>query len=212
MSEAKDGIKKLTSAFGLQRCWMIAPLAKKMSCSIPSVRRFLAQAGYYSSFTHNGRWYTLAQIPQFGRDGLWFHRDIGFSRSGSLTRTLVRLIERSPSGMTADQLGEKLRCRCHAVLVRLYREGQVQRQKIGRSYIYLASDAAKAAAQLRTLQKPQAVQLPAEIAVLVLVEFIRSPEADFKQLAKAVSRHTGLIVEVGQIQALFDRHGLKKTA
>lgn len=191
---------------------MIAPLAQKMNYSIPSVRRFLAKAGYYSSFTHNGRWYTLAPIPRFGHDGLWFHQDIGFSRAGSLTRTLVRLIERSPSGMTADQLGEKLRCRCHAVLVKLYRKGQVQRQKHGRSYIYLAVDPDKASSQCRTLQGPQTIQLPAEIAVLVLVEFIRSPEAGFQQLARAVSRNTGLVVEAGQIQALFERHGLKKTA
>jgi hypothetical protein len=36
---------------------MIQPLAAEMHYSIPSVRRFLAEAGYYSSFTHNGGCY-----------------------------------------------------------------------------------------------------------------------------------------------------------
>ena len=213
MSTEKNANAKLISAFGIQKCWMIAPLAQKMDYSVPSVRRFLAKAGYYSSFTHNGRWYTLASTPRFGHDGLWFHQAIGFSRAGSLTRTLVRLIDRSPAGMTADQLGEKLRCRCHAVLVRLYRNGLVKRQKHGRSYIYLAVDPDKSSVQCQAMhiQEPRAAQLPAEIAVLVLVEFIRGPEAGFQQLAREISRHTGLVVEADQIQALFDRHGLKKT-
>ena len=66
--------------------------------------------------------------------------DIGFSWVGSLTSTLVDLITRSSAGMTAEQLGEKLGCRCHSVLVRLYRQGKLQRQKLGYSYVYLAVD------------------------------------------------------------------------
>ena len=212
MSTVTDADRRLTSAFEMQKCWMIEPLSRQMNYSIPSVRRFLAKAGYYSSFTHNGRWYTHASTPNFGRDGLWFHKEIGFSNAGSLTRTLVRLIERSPGGMTADQLGEKLRCRCHAVLVRLYRKGRVQRQKHGRSYVYLAADADAASRQRRALQEPKAPLLPAEMAVLVLVEFIHSPEAGFQQLANAVSRRTGAVIKSDQVQALFERHGVKKTA
>lgn len=212
MSTAKDANHRLTSAFEMQKCWMIEPLSRQMNYSIPSVRRFLAKAGYYSSFTHNGRWYTLASIPKFGREGLWFYKEIGFSNAGSLTRTLVRLIERSPGGMTADQLGEKLRCRCHAVLVELYRKGRVQRQKYGRSYVYLAADPDTASHQLRAFQKPKAPLLPAEMAILVLVEFIHSPEAGFQQLANAVTRRTGAVIKADQVQALFERHGIKKTA
>jgi len=212
MPTATNANQRLISAFKAQKCWMIEPLSRQVSYSIPSVRRFLANAGYYSSFTHNGRWYTLASIPRFGRDGLWFHEEIGFSNAGSLTQTLVRLIEHSPGGMTADQLGEKLRCRCHAVLVRLYRKGRVQRQKHGRSYVYLAADPDTAFHQRQTLQKPKAPSLPAEMAVLVLVEFIHSPEAGFRQLAKAVSRRTGAVIKADQVQALFDQHGVKKTA
>ena len=101
-------IQTMTELFEKQPCWMIQPLADAMHYSIPSVRRFLAEAEYYSSFTHNGRWYTLRRIPRFNRDGLWFHQNIGFSRAGSLTNTLIALIGRSPAGMSAEQLGAKL--------------------------------------------------------------------------------------------------------
>jgi hypothetical protein len=210
MTPSIDTHQQLVSLFGRQPCWTIAPLAKQLNYSVPHVRRFLVQAGYYSSFTHNGRWYTLSSIPRFNSDGLWFHRDIGFSKAGSLTNTLIALTNASAAGMTADQLGEKLRCRCHSVLVHLYRQGRLQRQKAGRSYLYLADDPDTAKQQRQHLQQVQPTQLPAEIAVLVLAQFIRAPQASFKQLAQRVSRSTGLRIDAGQIQTLFDRHGLKK--
>lgn len=212
MSTKMDTTQKLVSAFKRQKCWLIEPLAEEINYSIPSARRFLANIGYYSSFTHNGRWYTLFSIPRFKQDGLWFHKKIGFSREGSLTRTLVRLTEQSPMGLTAEQIGEKLQCRCHTILVKLYREGRLQRQKFGRSYVYLAVDEQTASGQRLAIPKTQATMLPAEMAVLVLAEFIRTPEAEIQQLAKTISRRTGVLIKREQVQVLFEQHGLKKKA
>ena len=212
MSPQTDAHRKLTKLFATQSCWMITPLAKQMNYSIPSVRRFLAQTGYYSSFTHNGQWYTLASIPQFSPQGLWFHQNIGYSRAGSLTNTLIALVTKSPTGMTAEQLGTILRCRCHSVLVKLYRQDRLQRQKLGRSYVYLAPDQKTADYQWQATSKADMVQLPAEIAVLVLVEFLRNPKAGFGKLANTVSKSSGLTIKTTQIKELFDQHGLKKTA
>jgi hypothetical protein len=203
--------ERLSTLFLEQPCWRIEPLAAELSYSIPSVRRFLAEVGYYSSFTHNGGWYTLRPIPRFDRDGLWFTSDIGFSRAGSLTNTLVELTTRSAAGMSAEQLGAKLRCRCHSVLAQLCRQGRLQRRKIEHSHVYLALDPHIAAVQRQSVESLSAVQLPAEIAVLILVEFIRKPDSSFEQLAKAISRDKGVTVKAVQIERLFDRHGLKKT-
>jgi len=203
--------KRLSTLFIEQPCWKIEPLAAELRYSIPSVRRFLAELGYYSSFTHNGAWYTLRSIPRFDSDGLWFHRDVGFSRAGSLTNALVDLTTRSAAGMSAEQLGTKLRCRCHSVLVQLCRQGRLQRQKIGNSHVYLAVDPGIAAVQRQSVECLSIARLPAEIAVLILVEFIRKPDSSFEQLARAISRDKGVIVKAAQIERLFDQHGLKKT-
>jgi hypothetical protein len=212
MAQSTDAHQQLSALFTKQPCWMIDPLAEQLDYSIPSVRRFLVKIGYFSSFTHNGRWYTLASIPRFSRQGLWFHQDIGFSRAGSLTDTLVFLVSGSTAGMSAEQLGQTLRCRCHSVLVALVRQGRLQRQKLGRSFVYLAADGETASAQSRAIQKTERVRLPAEMAVLVLAEFIRRPDAGFGQLAKAITRSTGVRIDAGQVKALFEQHGLKKTA
>jgi len=192
---------------------MIKPLAAEMQYSIPSVRRFLAETGYYSSFTHNGGWYTLRSIPRFGRNGLWFYHDIGFSRAGTLTKTLIVLITGSPAGMSAEMLGDTLRCRCHGVLVNLWRKGKITRQKTGRCQVYFAADPHKAANQRQTLasQHPPEASFSAEMAVLILAEFIRSPDSNFEQLAEKISRSKDVTVNPKQIEQLFDQHGLKKT-
>mgnify|MGYP000950550694 FL=1 len=203
--------ERLVFLFREQPCWRIEPLAGELSYSIPSVRRFLAEVGYFSSFTHNGAWYTLRSIPRFDSDGLWFHSDVGFSRAGSLTHALVDLITRSSAGMSAEQLGTKLRCRCHSVLVHLCRQDRLQRHRIGSSYIYFAPDPGIAAVQRQTTESLASVLLPAEIAVLILVEYIRKPDSSFEQLARAISRDKGVTVRAAQIERLFDRHGLKKT-
>jgi hypothetical protein len=155
----------------------------------------------------------LRTIPHFDRDGIWFLDAIGFSRVGSLTNTLINLIVHSQAGMTAEQLGEKLRCRCHSVLVQLYRQRKLQRRKQGRSYRYLAMDPSIQAIQLQTLEKGNipVPKLPAEVAVLILAEFIRHPELSFEQLAKVITRHRHVVLNAAQIEELFAAHGLKKT-
>ena len=200
----------LSSIFEKQSCWMIKPLATKLDYSVRSVQRFLTAVGYYRSFTHNGGWYTLRSIPKFDRDGLWFYNDIGFSRAGNMTDTLVELTCKSLQGITAEELGEKLLCRCHSVLVRLIRDAKLQRLKRGRSNIYIAKDADITVIQQKATTVPN-VKLPAEIAVLVLVQFINDPGLSFVQLAKSISQSSKVAVSAAQIETLFSRLGVKKT-
>jgi len=51
------------------------------SCATRSHRfgAFLAEVGYYSSFTPHGGWYTLRSIRASTATGV-VHRDVGFSR------------------------------------------------------------------------------------------------------------------------------------
>jgi hypothetical protein len=212
MSIQGDPISRMHLFFEQEPCWQIDGLADTLSYSVPSVRRFLVQCGYYSSFTHNATWYTLASIPRFGRGGLWFKDTIGFSRVGSLTRTLEHLVGRSPDGMTAEELGLALRCRCHAVLVSMHRAGRLCREKMGRSYVYMSADRATTAKQrqAREQQLTAVPSLPAEVAVLILAEFIRHPQATSAQLADALARGRHIRVRPEQVEKLFELHGVKK--
>ena len=131
-----------------------------------------------------------------------------------MTNTLISLTVHSPAGMTAEQLGEKLRCRCHSVLVQLWRQGKLHREKPrGRSLVYLAADSSTQALQRQAMtgQESASPKLPAEIAVFVLAEFIRQPGLSSEQLAKAVYHQHHIAIKAAQIEALFALHDLKKT-
>jgi hypothetical protein len=205
--------QQVLSLFSDKQCWQILPLAEELRTSVRSAQRYLTFLGYHRSFSHNGKWYTLQSIPRFGHDGLWFSDDIGFSRVGNLNNTLVRLVNRSPEGITAEALGEKLRCRCHSVLVQLCRQARLQRDKIGRSFVYFSKDMPTADKQRQSAsnQAMSTELLPAEVAVFVLAEFIRFPKLSFKELALHIKRTRHVSIKAAQIEKLFAQHGLKKT-
>ena len=56
--------------------------------SIMTVFRNLTKIGYYSSYSHAGRYYTLRHIPNFDENGLWHFKDISFSKFGTLKATV----------------------------------------------------------------------------------------------------------------------------
>jgi hypothetical protein len=49
-----------------------------------TVFRKLKELSYRSSYSHRGRYYTLAEIPQFDPHGLWSFQAVGFSRWGNV--------------------------------------------------------------------------------------------------------------------------------
>ena len=204
-----DPIRRL---FGVRLCWTIAELAEQLRRPAVSVRRLLGRIGYYSSFTHNSKWYTLQDIPRFDCDGLWFCDHIGFSRRGTLARTLAHLASRSPAGMTAEQLGARLHCRCHGMLAGLCRKARLRREKLGRAYIYLAADPTLNSAQRQELRRRTASPAPlaAEAAVLVLAAFIRRPDTSCADLAREVRTQSSINVSIAQIERLFEEHGVKR--
>ena len=205
--------EQLQKLFSRRTCWMLAELSHVLGYARIGVRRFLKEIGYFSSYTHNGKWYTLRSTPRFDRDGLWRHRDIGFSKHGSLISTIACLINRSPAGLSARELTQKLRHPCSALLTNLHKGGALQRLKLGGEFRYLSTDAATDRRQREQAQAayPASESLSTYVAVLVLVEQVKHPEFSFEQLAASVLRREGLRVAAEDIRRFFEAHGLKKT-
>lgn len=72
--------------------------------STMTVFRKLKALSYRTSYSHRGKYYTLAEIPQFDEQGLWSSRGAWFSRDGTLLATAQRFVEQSPAGFTASEL------------------------------------------------------------------------------------------------------------
>ena len=206
---------RLVSLFDQKKCWTIEELGHSLDYSTISIRRFLKDVGYYSSFTHNSMWYTLHSIPAFNRRGLWFYQDIGFSKHGNLKQTILNFVDKSPHGLTAKELFEILLIPCHPVLNQMYKKTQIDRLDTQRGFVYLSIDEKNRERQLRRLQShlmraKEPESLNAQAAVYALVEYIKHPEASAAELSKAVEKKE-VRASPEAITRLFKEHDLKKT-
>jgi hypothetical protein len=194
---------------------MLADLAQVLDYALVSVRRLLKQIGYFRSYTHNGKWYTLRDSPHFNRDGLWHHQHIGFSKHGSLIATIAHLVARSPAGLSARDLAQKLQHPCHAVLTHLHQDRILDRVRVGGQFRYLAPDEPLNGHQReRAAISPRPsplTSLSPQAAVWVLVEHIKHPALSFEQIATRLHEQRQLAVTSETIRRFFQAHGLKKT-
>jgi len=179
-----------------------------------TVFRALRAVGYLTSFSHTGRYYTLTRIPRFDAQGLWWSHDIGFSSHGTLRRTLVQLVEGAPAGHTHDELRAVVRLRVHDTLRLLVQTGAIVRDPRPHASVYLSATPAVAAAQRHTRQQADAarpVVLDGVRLIDVLVDVIHHPTDDAATVARRL-RAAGYAVPTDQVDAVFARYALKKTA
>jgi hypothetical protein len=186
-----------------------------------TVFRRLSTVGYLSSYSHSGRYYTLRDLPAFDSDGLWQHRGVLFSRDGTLTRTLVRLVEEADAGQCHRELQLRVRLRVHNTLSALVADHRLGRAPLAGEYLYTSAAAPRAAAQLaRRMQLGPAssgtpgAELTPTLVIEVLVEVIHGSvvHLDAPQVAaRLVAR--GVPVTTAQVEEVCQRHGVeKKTA
>jgi hypothetical protein len=214
MAPLQKNTALLGQLFFDKKCWQIDELASKLNYAIISVRRLLLQVGYHRSYTHNGRWYTLKNIPVFNVHGLWHHDEIGFSKRGTLTNTIVHIIDSSRSGYPAGALCSMLTTDCRAVLTQMYQKGRIDRVKPKAEFVYLSADKhINHRQQMICTASEDKVPLGSispEIAVRVLVEFINNPSLSSIEISANLKNKMDIRVEPKQIKALFEQHGLKK--
>ena len=209
-------VDRLVQLFLRRKCWKIDELSQALGCSIISIRRLLKRAGYFSSYTHNGKWYTLSSIPVFNTNGIWLYGDIGFSKQGTLTKTIIYHVNKSSAGLSARDLAELFHHPCHAVLTIMYKAKQIDRVKLTSEYTYLSRDKSVNQLQHNHLKsrvvEETAHPLSTQAAVFVLVEFIKNPRLSFDQMARSLRDSQRITVIPSDITRFFQEHGLKKTA
>jgi hypothetical protein len=178
-----------------------------------TVWRNLKSVGYYTSYSHNARFWTLAETPRFDDDGLWFHRDVGFSLYGTLLQTTVQITQYAVMGMTPHELSERLRVRVQNPLHDACVKGQLHRVAWGRTQLYLSVDPDVQTKQLQRRQKQQDTQtrdtLSDSDTIAVLVELVRAPRSSANRVA-AILMSKGIEVSVQSVQTVIDTYDLRK--
>jgi hypothetical protein len=218
MTKAAQYVLRLNQLFRRKRAAVLDDLRETLgTVSRTTIFRIMKTVGYFTSYSHAGRFYTLRGIPRFDRLGLWSWRGIGFSSHGTLRATLIFLIDQSEAGKTHEELQSQLGLRVHDTLRSLAQEKTIARERFEEVYIYLSSDSKKAAKQLDARQKLQALRPAAPpttdqlLVIDVLVEVIHHPREDAAGIARRL-RAGGRIVTPKQVEEVFHVYSVKKTA
>src|ERR1700730_11138191 len=125
--------------------------------STMTVFRKLKNLGYRTSYSHRGKYYTLADSPRFDERGLWSCGTAWFSRDGNLLATGQRLVEEAEAGLTASELQALLSVEVKEPLLQLYRRKRIDRQALGGVYVYFSREPGRGREQrLRREGRPAA--------------------------------------------------------
>ncbi len=158
MARIRFGEQVIVSFLQKHKIATLAELKQTLGSSATmTVFRKLRALDYRTSFSHRGKYYTLADIPQFDEQGLWSYRAVCFSRDGNLLATAHRLVEEASAGLTASELRARLSVEVKEPLLQLYRQRRIGREKIADVYVYLSREAGRRRQQGMRRREPPAV-------------------------------------------------------
>ncbi len=191
----------------------VVVLAAWLSCSIATARRRLKAWKAYTSYNHNGRYYTLPEIADFDPNGLWRYQGVFFSKHGNLKQTLVHLATHSAQGLSGAELGELLGLQPRSFLSHFRDHPEIYRENSMRRWIWFAADPEIREKQKQTrLARDVAKQsrMPTDTeAVMILVDLIQHPNSGLEQVARRL-KPKGLDIDVDAIRQLLVHHDLLK--
>lgn len=133
-----------------------------------TVFRKLKQLDYHASYTHRGRFYTLAEIARFDDRGLWSHEAVWFSRYGTLLATVETFVNRSPNGYYAPELANELHAEVQEPLRHLVQQQRLSRRVIDDQFLYTAIDSPQRRNQILARRSAQALPLAVHSEALQL--------------------------------------------
>ncbi len=117
-----------------------------------TVMRKLKELPCIKSYSHAGSYYSLKELAQFDKQGLWFVGSVRFSQHGTLLETLESFITTSESGYFANELKEFLCVSVRETLLRLIKAGRIVRKKMSGLYLYCSPEPGTRKRQLMNRQ------------------------------------------------------------
>jgi hypothetical protein len=205
-------LQDLLNVFRKKKVLTLDEILRETGCSTMTVWRLLRPHGYFTSYNHNARYYTIAGVPKFDQHGLWASRDARFSKWGSLTKTISGLVQESPDGLTAEQLQQRLHVKnVKPTLTRLVQNQSLTREKLDGRFVYFPpQQEARRRQQKQRKEKTQQARAqqalpPLEQIIALLVEIIRRPHHTPRQWARRLARQ-GIPLPTADIQHVLDHY------
>lgn len=201
--------------FRQKKILTLPELSKLLCCSTRTAQRRLTTWKAYTSYNHNGRYYTLPDIPQFNQHQIWQYKGIFFSKRATLQNTIPELIHESKTGLNVIELREILGMPIHNFLSQQFlRHKSCAREKYKGVYIYYSTDPTTAQTQKKARHNlfPMVTtsELPTEAEIIIiLVELIKHPNDTLEQLVSR-AKYRGVRIPIEKVRNLLNYHGLLK--
>lgn len=179
-----------------------------------SLFRDLSSLGYFSSYSHAGKYYTLTNIPNFGEHGLWHYKDVSFFEHGTLKSTIRFLVGGSMVGFTHRELTMLLRVRVQNTLNDLTENSAISRERLGNVFLYISADNKEGALQITKRKKQiegtyQIRPLDVHAKIEVLLELLRSDDWHPRKISHHLQAK-GLPITKVQVEEVLVMYKLKK--
>lgn len=202
-----------TGEFRRRKVLTISHLVELLGCSIPTARNRLKRWSAYSSYNHNGAYYTLPAIPRFDEHGLWRYKGVGFSKHGNLRRTVLQLVRDSPRGLDGVQIGRLLGLAPRSFLSHFRSLPGLTRERLEGRFVYFCDEPQVLARQRQAREqrmRAPAGELPSDsVAVAVLADLINHPDSTLQASSRRLARK-GIRIRPLAIARLLEAHGVKK--
>lgn len=171
--------------FRQDKIMTIEQLVRLLQCSPMTVRRRLKKWETFTSINQNGRYYTLPEIPEFDGNGLWKHQSVLFSKYGNLRQTIIALIKRAQTGLSAADISTIIDIpSSSSYFSQIKNSGGIKREKHQGRFIYFSDVPAKYQRQKRDLGQQRIGGWPTDAqAVKILVHLIKNPRIEVDRLA-----------------------------
>jgi hypothetical protein len=102
--------------------------------------RYLRELHHLTSYTHNGKYYTLPEMAQFDFNGFWYFENVGFSVRGTLVDIVHHAINQSEAGKSNSELEKYCKVKVQAALRTLLNYKKIARVKLEKKYLYVNVD------------------------------------------------------------------------
>lgn len=200
------------STFRLEKVMTINELSEILQCSFSTTRRRLREWKALTSYNKSGSYYTLPDIPEFSKRGLWNYKGVFFSKHGTFKNTIIHLVRTSERGLSNSEIEKVLGVNPNSFIPQYRDVAELKRERHKREVVYFSSEE-----QMYKLQKerrfpgePSAAQLlPDAITIEVLVELIRNPEIGIEELLFRVNKK-GYEIAASTVGNLLEYHDLPK--
>ena len=201
----------LQKMFKKSKVLTLNQVSKTHACSIRTVQRQFAALAVLRSYNKNSRYYTLPDIPKFNEHGIWWYRNIFFSKYGDLRKTVRHAILASEGGLSGNEIGGIVNLLPRSFMHHFRDMDGVFREKHGGVYVYFSNDSTIYKNQkFKRVWENDVKKISDAIAIKILVGYIKHPELSEEKLSSILSRGQNVDISPSMITQLLSFHDLLK--